>query len=105
MVKLVPLLEGRSPGAHEAFVTGPPGQEANEDNEDEPLPGEGLDFTGAKAISFKGRVNPAVAATLCRIHQNLGHPTRREMARHLKIGGASPAMIAAAGQSTGLPHL
>jgi hypothetical protein len=42
---------------------------------------------GAKAISFKGKVNPTIAAALRRVHQNLGHPPNRELIKHLRIGG------------------
>ena len=53
---------------------------------------------GASAITFKGKVNPMVAATLKRVHQNLGHPPNRELVRHLKIGGAPQAVLQAAEQ-------
>ena len=59
-----------------------------------PLP----DLQGASAISFKGKVSPTVAGVLRRVHQNLGHPPMREMIRHLRIGGASEAVIRAAEQ-------
>ena len=57
-----------------------------------------IDVVGADSITFKGKVNPAVASLIKRVHQNLGHPPNRELIRHLKIGGASEAMIHAAGQ-------
>jgi hypothetical protein len=53
---------------------------------------------GAKAISFRGKVNPTIASTLKRIHQNLGHPPNRELVRHLKIGGAPKPVIHTAEQ-------
>ncbi|CAE7268762.1 GIP, partial [Symbiodinium sp. CCMP2456] len=53
---------------------------------------------GADSISFKGKVNPAVAQILKRLHQNLGHPPNRELIRHLRIGGAGPALVQAAEQ-------
>ena len=53
---------------------------------------------GAAAITFKGKVNPVIAATLKRVHQNLGHPPNRELVRHLKIGGASSAVLQTAEQ-------
>ena len=53
---------------------------------------------GAEAISFRGKVNPAIAATLRRVHQNLGHPPTRELVRHLRIGGAPAAVVNAAEQ-------
>ena len=68
---------GGGPGSALAKVDG-------EDGEQEPY--------GAAAISFKGKVNPLVASTLKRVHQNLGHPPNRELIRHLKIGGAPKAV-------------
>ncbi len=53
---------------------------------------------GAAAISFKGKENPVIAATLKRVHQNLRHPPNRELVRHLKIGGAPKAVLQAAEQ-------
>ena len=53
---------------------------------------------GASGITFKGKVKPMVAATLKRIHQNLGHPPNREMIRHLRLSGASSSIIRAAEQ-------
>ncbi len=53
---------------------------------------------GAEAISFRGKVNPAIAATLRRVHQNLGHPPTRELVRHLRIGGAPACVVNAAEQ-------
>eukprot|EP00435_Cladocopium_sp_Y103_P057946 s39_g20.t1 len=53
---------------------------------------------GADAISFKGKVNPKVAAVLKRVHQNLGHPPNRDLVRHLRLGGAPENVIRAAEQ-------
>ena len=53
---------------------------------------------GANAIYFKGKVKPIIAATLRRLHQNLGHPPARELVRHLKIGKAPENVIRAAEQ-------
>lgn len=39
-----------------------------------------------------------MAATLRRIHQNLGHPPQRELVRRLRLGGASDNIIRAAEQ-------
>ena len=38
-------------------------------------------------------MNEKVASTLRRIHQNLGHPPNRELIRHLRLSGASAALI------------
>ena len=62
------------------------------------LYGEEPRLLGAEAISFKGKVNPVMASTLKRIHQNLGHPPNKVLVKHLRIGGASPAIIRAAEQ-------
>ena len=41
---------------------------------------------GASEISFKGTVSGKVAGALRRLHQNLGHPSNRELIRHLDFG-------------------
>lgn len=51
-----------------------------------------------RSIHFKGKVKPVIAATLKKIHQQLGHPPHQEMIQHLRVGGASPAIIQAARQ-------
>ena len=43
-------------------------------------------------------MNEKVASTLRRIHQNLGHPPNRELIRHLRLSGASAALIQGANQ-------
>ena len=63
-----------------------------------PDPAEKEMRRGAEAIYFKGKVKPVVAAMLRRIHQNLGHPPQRELIRHLRVGGASEAVIRGAEQ-------
>lgn len=67
---------------------------AEEPEEDPEEPAE----YGANAVSFKGRVNPTVASLLKRVHQNLGHPPNKELVKHLRIGGAPPAVVQAAEQ-------
>ena len=74
------------PTAHE------PGPAVEDSGQPEDLP------HGAEAISFKGKVKPMVAATLKRIHQNLGHPPTRELVRHLRLSGASEGIVRAAEQ-------
>ena len=49
--------------------------------------------SGAEDITFKGPIKAVVAGALKRLHQNLGHPPRRELVRHLRLGGASQDMI------------
>ena len=53
---------------------------------------------GARAISFKGKVNPQIATVLKRVHQNLGHPSNRELVKHLKVAGAGKPILQAAEQ-------
>ena len=50
---------------------------------------------GASAISFsKGEKIPdPVQSSLKRLHQNLGHANPSDMARHLRLAGADPAVI------------
>ena len=55
---------------------------------------------GAKAISFKGKVSPEIASVLKRVHQNLGHPSNRDLIKHLRIAGASENILRAAEQMT-----
>ena len=67
---------------------------------DEEAPQDKAKSVGADAISFKGKVNPTVAAALKRIHQNLGHPCNRDLVKHLRLGGAPAAVLNAAQQMT-----
>ena len=50
---------------------------------------------GGKGITFKGNVNSKVAGALKRLYQNLGHPPNRELAKHLRLSGASQEMLEA----------
>ena len=47
-------------------------------------------------ITFPDHVNKAVAQSLRRLHQNLGHPRREDLARHLRLAGAKNDVIQAA---------
>ena len=74
-----------------------------EDSRDDPNKAEEIEEwaeepIGANAISFKGKVNPKVAAVLKRVHQNLGHPPNRDLIRHLRVGGAPENVVRAAEQ-------
>ena len=51
---------------------------------------------GAEAISFDPRVPKPIQAALKRIHQNLGHLPNEDLARHLKMSGASVEAVKAA---------
>ena len=52
---------------------------------------------GAEAISFgQGKaISPEVKSSLKRLHQNLGHPTNLDLARHLRLAGADTAVVEA----------
>ena len=52
--------------------------------------------TGAAGISFEKGVKSDVAATLRRLHQNLGHPAVPDLVRHLRLAGASTEVLKAA---------
>ena len=60
----------------------------------EPLPGEPR---GAEAIQFeKGKsIAPEVKSSLKRLHQNMGHPSNLDLARHLRLAGADPTVVEA----------
>ena len=49
-------------------------------------------------ITFKGTVSARVAGAMRRLHQNLGHPSQREMVRHLRMSGAHQDLVDAAQQ-------
>eukprot|EP00435_Cladocopium_sp_Y103_P068690 s358_g32.t1 len=51
---------------------------------------------GSDGITFRGTVSGKAAGALRRLHQNLGHPTRRELVRHLRLGGANKQLVEAA---------
>ena len=53
---------------------------------------------GSRAISFKGKVSPEVASVLKKVHQNLGHPSNRDLVKHLRIAGADKNILQAAEQ-------
>lgn len=52
---------------------------------------------GASGIKFKGAVSSKIAGALRRLHQNLGHPSNRELVRHLRLAGADTEMVRVAG--------
>lgn len=53
---------------------------------------------GAEAIHFKGKVKPAVAAVLKRLHQNLRHPPQKQLIRHLRLRRAPESIVRGAEQ-------
>ena len=58
----------------------------------------GAELEGASAISFSEQVPKPLARALRRVHQNLGHPRREDLVRHLRLAGASDGAIKAAQQ-------
>ena len=62
---------------------------------DEPEAGDYVEhkMTG---IELPSHVPTPLARALRRIHQNLGHPSNHDLARHLKLSGASEAAVKAA---------
>ena len=63
-------------------------------DQEKPLPGEPR---GAEAIQFeKGKsIAPEVKSSLKRLHQNMGHPSNLDLARHLRLAGADPTVVEA----------
>ena len=51
---------------------------------------------GARAIRFPPSVPGHIASNLRRLHQNLGHPGVSDFVRHLRLAGASRAVLKAA---------
>ena len=51
---------------------------------------------GARGIQLGRNVPSHVASALKRLHQNLGHPSQPDFVRHLRLAGASPAILKAA---------
>ena len=51
---------------------------------------------GAKAIRFPISVPTAIASSLRRLHQNLGHPSTSDFVRHLRLAGATREVLKAA---------
>ncbi|CAE7408603.1 GIP, partial [Symbiodinium sp. CCMP2456] len=54
------------------------------------------DFDGARGITLGKNIPPHVSSALKRLHQNLGHPSQADFLRHLRLAGASPAVLKAA---------
>ena len=53
---------------------------------------------GASAISFEDgkKIPAAVQSSLRRLHQNLAHPGREDLVRHLRLAGSAPEVLEAA---------
>ncbi|CAE7241874.1 GIP [Symbiodinium sp. KB8] len=68
-----------------------------EGGEDQAIPGGGgVVLEGAAGITFDKKVPPDMAAALRRLHQNLGHPAKEDLVRHLHHAGADRDVIKAA---------
>ncbi|CAE7866875.1 RE1 [Symbiodinium sp. KB8] len=78
------LFEGKGVRPHHVCVVEP-------DEKDEPP----LRMDGS-GISFDAGVNPVIQASLRRLHQNLGHPRREDLVRHLRLAGCEEAVLKAA---------
>ncbi|CAE7263747.1 GIP, partial [Symbiodinium natans] len=52
---------------------------------------------GAEAITFEGdhKLAAEVRSSLKRLHQNMGHPSNSDLARHLRLAGADPVVVEA----------
>ena len=96
------------PGWYEHSMTGGSGQEDGIDGvammaEGGPEPAEDPDGQrGSTAITFApgSNIAPEVKSSLKRLHQNLGHPSVDDLARHLRFAGAGPEVIGAAKRLT-----
>ena len=78
------------PGDH--VRQGPCGALSPQDEPGADLPGR----AGASGIHFPEHVPGHIAKALRRIHQNLGHPSNQDLARHLKLSGAGDIAVKAA---------
>ena len=63
---------------------------ANAENRDAPPDEHRL---GASGIDFPRGTAPHIASALRRLHQNLGHPSGPDLARHLRLAGASRDVV------------
>ena len=51
--------------------------------------------SGAEGITFGPGVPPHIASALSRLHQNMGHPSAKDLTRHLRYAGADNAVLKA----------
>ncbi|CAE7848261.1 GIP, partial [Symbiodinium necroappetens] len=81
--------DGHAISQFDAYVADHTADGAGEDSEGIPTK------IGAEAISFEKGKNlaPEVKSSLRRLHQNLGHPSNIDLARHLRLAGADPVVI------------
>ena len=69
----------------------------NDEEGDEELVAD-HEWQGAAGITLPKTVPKQMAAALRRVHQNLGHPSNTDLARHLRLSGATDAAVKGAEQ-------
>ncbi|CAE7462138.1 GIP [Symbiodinium sp. CCMP2456] len=94
---VIPGLSAKSPakGTANVYVGDLETYDVEEWVRNEPDTEPTLKEHGATSIRFDPRVPAAVQSTLRRLHQNLGHLSNGDLARHLKMSGASSEAIKA----------
>ena len=70
-------------------------QDAQDEAEGEQGDGGAVTKGNITGITLPGHVPATLAKALRRIHQNLGHPSNADLARHLKLAGASEEAVKA----------
>ena len=81
-------------GPHSVYV-GEIEQQDPEGEQPQAVPPERLDAAKTSNIKFDAQVPKPVQASLGRLHQNLGHPSNHDLARHLRLAGAEEHVIQA----------
>ena len=81
-------------GPHSVYV-GEIEQQDPEGEQPQAVPPERLDAARTSNIKFDAQVPKPVQASLGRLHQNLGHPSNHDLARHLRLAGAEEHVIQA----------
>ena len=66
-----------------------------EENVGDESGGQDLKYDGS-AITFEDGVPGIVRSSLRRLHQNLGHPRKEDLVRHLRLAGCEDAIVKAA---------
>ncbi|CAE6956523.1 RE1 [Symbiodinium sp. CCMP2456] len=65
------------------------------DTEDREVKSEQTARMDGSGITFDAGVNPVIQSSLRRLHQNLGHPRREDLLRHLRLAGCEEAVLKA----------
>ena len=71
---------------HQVFVVGAEGDHERQ---------ERVKNCDGSAITFETGVSPIVQSSLRRLHQNLGHPRKEDLVRHLRLAGCEEGIIKA----------